>query len=668
MTAKPGIAISALLGVVLCAFALSIDFPKTNGGGFKGDESSYYVLTLSLARDRDFQYEHKDLMRVWEEFPGPQGIFLKAGKSITVDVSGRFPFVRWVKREDPHRATRLYFSKSYIYPLVASPFVYAFGTNGFLVLHALLIALDFLVIYLFVFALTRNNWVAIPLAVAFLGVSVVPVYFVWLAPELFNASLAFYAVFFWAYKEVAHDRLAAAQSRLLSGPASDYIAAVLIGVATFSKPPHILLLGPIVLWAAIRYEWKRAVIIAMVCGAVAAGLFAVNAAITGEFNYQGGHRQTFYHYTGFPFANTWETFDNIGPVRGRDDLLLGDVLLNSHSGRVFAQNLWYFVVGRNAGLVPYFFPGILAAVLFVFSKNRRPWQWLAFGTICAAVLVHIFVWPFTWNGGGGPVGSRYFLAFYPLFLVLIPATVGAGAAMTALVVGAIFLAPVVLNPFYASTHPGEHAKSGVLRLLPTELTLILDLPVAQDGERRMRPLGGNPPVWAFFPDDHAYNPEGSRFWVKGRSKAEVVLRAPVVSIGGRRWLSKTISRLTIEVRNGATANRVTVSTGRDSETFDMAPGEVRTAMLDVRSGVPFRRDVQPVSYLYAMSVQTSDGFVPFLHTPCATPGQCPSDSRFLGAMIHVVPEYTDADISIWREAPEETGPRKDNISGVLDAP
>jgi hypothetical protein len=665
MSPKPGIAISALVGVVLCVFALSIDFPKTNGGGFKGDESTYYLLAHSLARDGDFQYEHKDLLRVWEEFPGPQGIFLKRGKSIDLERSRDFPFVRWVKHEDPQRNTRLYFSKSYIYPLVASPFVYLFGTNGFLVLHAILIALDLLVIYLFILSLTASNRVAVPLSIAFLGVSVVPVYFVWLVPELFNASLAFYAIFFWAYKEVAPDRSDASRSRILGGPRSDYISAALIGLVTFSKLSHPLLLAPMFLLAALRYQWKRAAMIAVVFAGVTGALFAANAAITGEFSYQGGDRKTFYHYTGFPFANTWETFDNIGPVRGREDLMVGDVLVNSHSATVFWHNLWYFVAGRNAGLIPYFFPGMLAALLFLFSKRKQPWQWLALGTICAAVVMHLFVFPFTWNGGGGPVGSRYFLAFYALFLVLIPPTVGVAAAMTALVAGALFTAPVVLNPFYASIHPGEHTKSGILRKLPIELTLINDLPVAQNGERFKRPLGGTPPVLAYLPDDNAYNPEGPRFWVKGRSTAEVVLRAPVAQAGDNRWVSKTITRLTVEVRNGAVPNRVTVSSGRDSETFDMAPGAVNTASLDVRSGVPFRRDVQPVSYLYVLSIETSDGFVPFLHTPCATPGKCPGDSRFLGAMIHLIPEYTDADISIWR-APGGAG--KDDSSGVLDTP
>ena len=161
------------------------------------------MLGHSLARDFDFQYERKDLIRVWEEFSGPEGVFLKTGKDVEIRGSSAFPFFRWVKREDPERDKRLYFSKSYIYPLIAAPFIVFFGTNGFLVLHAILIAFDLLVIYLFVLAATKSNWAAVPMSIAFLAASVVPVYFVWLMPELLNFSLVLYAVFFWAYKEVA---------------------------------------------------------------------------------------------------------------------------------------------------------------------------------------------------------------------------------------------------------------------------------------------------------------------------------------------------------------------------------------------------------------------------------------------------------------------------------
>ena len=101
-----------------------------------------------------------------------------------------------------------------------------------------------------------------------------------------------------------------------------------------------------------------------------------------------------------------------------------------------------------------------------------------------------------------------------------------------------------------------------------------------------------------------------------------------------------------------------MATGRESQTLDMKPGELKTVSLAVPSGVPFRRDVQPTSYVYTMSVRTTAGFVPFLEIPCDKPGTCASDSRYLGAMIHVVPDYTDADITIG----------KDETGGVLNAP
>ena len=681
MTSKPGRIASTFVGILLLAFAVSVDFPKANGDRFKGDESTYYMLGHSLARDFDFQYERKDLIRVWEEFSGPEGVFLKTGKDVDIRGSSSFPFFRWLKREDPNRETRLYFSKSYIYPLAAAPFVMLFGTNGFLVLHALLIALDLLVIYLFILAATKSNWVALPMSIAFLAASVIPVYFVWLTPELFNFSLVLYAVFVWAYKEVAPNALNALKApsafnapHLLVGPYSDYIAALLLGVATFSKPPHVLVLVPMVLLAATRRQWTRAAGTLAICGAVSALLFAANAAITGEFNYQGGDRKTFYSFTGYPFANSWETFDNIGPVRGREDLMVGDVLVNPHSGSVLRHNLWYFLAGRNAGLLPYFFPGVLALGLFLFSKQKHLWQWLAFGTIASLVVMHVFVWPFTWNGGGGPVGSRYFLPFYALFLVLIPASAGAGAATAAFLIGSLFTAQLVLNPFYVSLEPGDHTKRGALRMLPIELTLLHDLPVAQDRDRMRRLIGPpnpGPQTMAYFLDDNAFVPEETPpksndwwFWVKGDSKAEIVLRAPVANLGNNNWQTKAITRLTVEVRNGGAPNRVTVSTGSESQTFGMTPGEMRVLPLSMPAGVPFRREIQPTSYLYNLSVSTTAGFVPFLEVPCEAPGKCPSsDPRYLGAMIHIIPEYTDADITRgW------VPPRKGDASGVLDTP
>jgi hypothetical protein len=636
-----GTIVALALGVALLAFAASVDLPKT-ALGFKGDEATYYSLTYSLVRDFDFAFDHGDLMRVWEEYPGgPEGIFLKRGKTIHIRRSQYFPFVHWTKHEDPVR-THLYYSKSYIYPLVAAPFVFVFGTGGFLVLHALLLSLDLFVVYTFLTARGSPPGTALAFALAFLFASVVPLYFVWLTPELFNFSLALYALFLWSYKEVAIEASRAEDTAFLRGRGSDYAAAALIGVLIFSKPTHAILMLPVVALAVSRRQWRQAARTIVISAVVAGSFFAANAAITGEFNYQGGDRKTFYGQTGFPFANDWETFESIGAVHGRDTVMVGDVLVNRHSLTVLRHNLWYYVVGRSGGLVPYFFPGVLSALLFLMRGQRRFWQWLVAATTAGAIIVMLVLWPFTYSGGGGPVGNRYFLSFYPLLLLLTPPLAGIGSAGVALVVGALFTAKILLNPFYSSFNPGEHLKSGPLRWLPLELTLLNDLPVAAKPDRMKRPLGGDPPVLAYFPDDNAYDREDDGwFWVRGKSRAEVILRAPVADVGEGRIVTKAISRLGIEIQNGANPDRVTVSTGRESRTLDMKPAEVARLEMAVDAGVPYRRDEQATSYVYTISIRTTSGFVPFL----LVPGQ--SDARFLGARIHIVPQYTDAETSIW---------------------
>ena len=399
---------------------------------------------------------------------------------------------------------------------------------------------------------------------------------------------------------------------------------------------------PVVALAVSRRQWRHAARSIVIAAVVAASLFAANAAITGEFNYQGGDRKTFYGQTGFPFANDWETFESIGAVHGRDTVMVGDVLVNRHSLTVLRHNVWYYVVGRSGGLVPYFFPGVLSALLFLMRGKRRLWQWLVAATTAGAIIVMLVLWPFTYSGGGGPVGNRYFLSFYPLLLLLTPPLAGIGSAGVALAVGALFTAKILLNPFYSSFNPGEHLKSGPLRWLPLELTLLNDLPVAAKPDRMKRPLGGDPPVLAYFPDDNAYDREDDGwFWVRGKSRAEVILRAPVVDVGEGRIVTKAISRLGIEIQNGANPDRVMVSTGRESRTLDLKPAEVAHLDMAVDAGVPYRRDEQATSYVYTISIRTTSGFVPFL----LVPGQ--SDARFLGARIHIVPQYTDAETSIW---------------------
>lgn len=626
--ARAGLFTIAAFATILLAIAVSVDFPRA-GLGFKGDEATYYMLAHSLARDGDFTYERGDLIRVWEEYHAPEGVFLKRGKRVRLEFGGAFPFVRRIKSEDPV-ITRLYYSKAYIYPLVASPFVFAFGTNGFLIFHALLLTLDLWLAYVWLSARGSEPRAAAAFALVFLIASVVPVYFVWLTPEVFNFTLVLGALFLWTYKELA-PRAGRVFGSFWGSVWSDYAAAALIGIVTFSKPTHAPLIAPLVLLAARRRRWRHAFGCGLLFAVVAAGLFGINAAITGEFNYQGGYRKTFYSSIGFPFANDRETFENIGEVHGRSDVLV-DTLANTNTMTVLRHNVRYFLAGRFSGFIPYFFPGALALGLFLARRRaQHVWQWLLLAAVALEVLTLLLITPYTWAGGGGPVGNRYFLSFYPVFLFLMPPVATFAPAVAALVLGTAFTAKVVFNPFWSSFHPGEHPKSGPLRLLPIELTMLNDLPLAASPDRWRRRLKDG--MLAYFPDDNAYTPEDDSFWLRGGRRADVILRAPLLDLGEGRWAGRQIARLHATIVNGAKANQVTIHTGRASEVLTMSAGERRTVTLEMPQGLPYRPYETPTSYVYVLSFETTDGFVPFLETPPS------NDARFLGALVTLTPEF-----------------------------
>ena len=106
---------------------------------------------------------------------------------------------------------------------------------------------------------------------------------------------------------------AATRVRWFLGNRSDVIAAIFIGIATFSKPTHVLLIAPLLASAILRGQWQRTARIGIAFALVVGGLFGANVAITGEWNYQGGDRRTFYSgMGGFPFQTEQNQFDAVG--------------------------------------------------------------------------------------------------------------------------------------------------------------------------------------------------------------------------------------------------------------------------------------------------------------------------------------------------------------------
>jgi hypothetical protein len=501
----------------------------------------------------------------------------------------------------------LYFGKAIVYPVVAAPFVRFLGLNGMLVFHVLLLAACAVAAYVFLAAQSTPAAAALCTS-AFFGASVLPVYGVFLMPEIFNFTLVFLAYFLWLYKEVA-------PGSRLAGRWTDLVAAALLGVATYSKPlPNAVLVAPLVALAWARRRWVAGLLTGSTAVAAAALLFSLTAAISGEFNYQGGDRKTF--YTAFPFDAVDATWDRRGgAVIDDPGTAAQDVLFNRELPARFARNIEYFTIGRHFGFVPYFFPGAVAIVAWLISRARRDsWRVLAFAGFAASAILLLLVLPFTWSGGGGPPGNRYLLSSYPTLFFLLPPMTAGWPGLISWFGGALFTAKMLVDPFAAAKYTWLVTEKGPARRLPVELTMANDLPV-----RLAQPLRGHipyrsdPGVLLYFLDQNAWPPEPEGMWTSGAGRADIIVRTvdPV-----DHFLVEAESPIptVLTVRVGAKPVSVTIVPGKPV-TFDVPASGVRG-----RSG-----------YAYLMSTRSTEGFVPHLRDPHS------ADYRNLGAQLRFRP-------------------------------
>jgi hypothetical protein len=615
-TYAPGLVLVGVLLALYGGLAVSVDFPRA-AIGIHSDEATYYMLGHSLAQDGDVTYRREDLVRVWEEFPsGPSGLFLKRGEDIIeAGLMLRPPFI-WTRTQPDPDATRYFYGKSFIYPLVAAPLVAAFGTNGFLVLHALLLALAGWCAYLFLHA-RMSAPVAAVLAGGFIFASVVPVYFVWIAPELFNFSLALVAYFCWLYKEVVPPEERGPSRRWIFGAGSDLAAAALVGMLTFSKVTNAPLVAPMILWLAWRRQWARALAVGALFGLMTAALYGANMAISGDWNYQGGDRKTF-HWE-FPFQTPASDFNIVQNRHGRDEALTDVIFDRAVFWTNLSNNVRWFFVGRYAGLIPYFFPAFFALAAYLATiRHRTRWEHLVFLGALAQVLVFLIGTPYTWSGGGSSIGNRYFMSAYGLFVFLLPPVRNLGVAFIPWIAGGVFMAPLVLNPFAASIRPGDNAKSGPLRLLPIELTMVYDWPINTDAARVRvwygdHPKGSSPGFQIYFFDDNAFEQEADKsFWVKGETRAEFLIKT-----------DRPMKRLIMELTAGPVATSVRARVAGRSQEVMLQAGETKQILFALGSGFPYQGK-WPV---WVASVSSSAGFTPIFFDPAST------DTRYLGVRV-----------------------------------
>lgn len=578
----------------LAAAAVSTDLPRLSGGRFWGDGATYYAMAASLAEDGDVRYEARDALRIRREYSfGPQGVFLKrASGGFALDRGAGFPWIRRVGPAEP----RLYYAKALVYPAVAAPFVSLLKTRGMLLVNALFLGLTLVLGY---GELRRQASPASALAltvVLFLG-TVTPVYLLWLTPEIFTLGL------------VTAGLVAGRRDR-------PGLAAVLLGVAVYSKPSNLFLALPLGVEPLLRAwkaeaggrPWLRGLLESArrgaILGAVALALFGVNAAVTGEMNYQGGERKTFdarypleSHGVTFDNSGFWMTTEHVGPlVQGEDEGQQSDrtdpVRSATELRASFFWNLGYFWVGRFGGAVPYFFPAVLAVALFLFTRPREGPGGLALAALLVSYLFYIWLIPANWYGGGGAIGNRYFLNLLPLVLFLVPRgrewLVVTGGA----VAGVVFVAPILGAPVEHSLNPGRHATYATFRIFPIELTELNDLAVFTETWRKKLRFGDTEgsraehrradpnAYYLYLPDEGTWGKEtafgGEGVWLRGGASAEVILRA-----------LEPMRRMTVRVTGGPGGDEVSLKVNGAALTARVGPGENRDLVLAPARGFPY---------------------------------------------------------------------------------
>ena len=601
------------IGVVLAALVLRLDLPAATEGQFWSDGATYYAMAQSLAEDLDLRFEARDLFRARREFPGgPQGIFLKrTSGGLRADPPRGFPWLSWGGGAPNER---IFFAKAMAYPMAAAPFVRAFGTNGLLLLNVVAL---FCALWL-AYGELRSRADPLRALVATLslfGLTVAPLYVLWPTPEMFNLGLI--------------------AAGLVLAPRRPLLAAILLGVATYSKPYNLLVGLP--LGAAPFLPWLRrdgtapfgsalaeSVRRGAVLGATTALLFALNLALTGELNYQGGERKTFYGL--FPFderadgtkvtfgnSGIWMTTDSLGPlVKGRDETQesrrTGPLRPPDELRASFFRNLGYFWVGRFGGVTAYFLPALVALVLFVLGRGRRPEGWLAVAALVVSWLFYIWVIPDNWYGGGGTVGNRYFLNLLPLAVFLVPPRrewLVAGAGIVSL---ALFVGPILAAPVRHSLRPGEHATTEPFRSLPAELTMLNDLSVFTEAWRKKQVYGfmgdpvkrrpADPTAYTlYFTDDGTGGREvyegRDGFWVHGGRDAEVIVRALDL---------KPVRQVVVGATGGPQGDRLTCRLGGEASTLTLSAGGSGEATFTPPRGFPYYE-----TFLYVLRCRSASG-------------------------------------------------------------
>jgi hypothetical protein len=583
-----------LIFLFALGFSLCLNLPVIHNNFLFGDQSVYFALTQSIAYDQDLEYTKKDLVRYYHDFAaGPQGIFLKKAKN-----------------------NKIFYAKSWAYSLFAAPFVRVFGYNGFLVFHSFLLLLVLLLGFSY-FSLANSPPASLAYLLSFVFASVTAVYFLWISPDFFNFCLAFIIFFLWIYKIKRRENLpgAAAAGRIqsfLCSSRTDYLAAILAGFAVFSKPPNIVLMGPLVLYAMFEKKFIKALLVLAIFALILSILFGANYLLTSDWNYQGGERKSFVWK--FPLEKRGFSFDSLGTTMTSENYFARFLL----PPKFIFYNIFYYFFGRFTGVAWYFFPAFLALILFFFAP-RRLCDWLTVLTLAGGIMIYIILMPDNYGGGGGTLANRYFLNIYPLFLFLPSLRKRGREVVLIWIVAAVFISQILVSPFRSSAQPATHAKRYPIKALPLEMTQVNNFPT------NTNPYAFRVSIWPdkpqpareflHFLDDNFYPKlEPTGIWTRGDKECEMILKTYYP-------LKEVAVHL---LNNPRSDNEIKVKVERTTQKIILQSKQKGTLRFPVGDG--FRIEQR---YHYRIKIRAAKGAIPYYEDPTSL------ERRYLGVFFEL---------------------------------
>ncbi len=385
--------------------------------GFFADEAVYFAMIQSLAYDFNLQWSRTDMERICQIYPaGPVGIILKEMPNNTI-----------------------VYAKPVTYPFFASVFFMVSGPKGIIIFNLLLFWL--------IITLLANHWGATTKSALFsittLTLTAFSPYVLWTHPEIFTA---FCMVMFYIGWLKSNSKLYASIIMPLS-----------LALAVTVKPPLLLLGIPPAIELLKKKRFRPFLTFFITITVIA----LISILLTGHLNPYEGNRKIF--STQFPLDSPENLFDQGDSWSMQEARFYFD-------SNVFYWNLLYMWIGRFSGILWYFFPGIVTAILALFTKNNRKGKQLL---LCVLLLlvIQIVMIPTNYHGGGGALGNRYFINLYPLVLFALPKLPQKQILIGVAVVAGLFSGPFLIHPWLSSYQPGEFTRSGVYSKLPSEWTL-----------------------------------------------------------------------------------------------------------------------------------------------------------------------------------------------------